>query len=154
MAVPIAPTRKARPCVSEIITPIDTMNTCFIKSKSNEKEYKKLSDLEEECLIMPIERSSLRKNLSKVLESANVELNPQFEYATEELIVESTKKNLGIGYVVDGQTVEVEKDTLEKINLKEKLPTIEINLVYIENYITELARSFINEELISESEKR
>ena len=130
------------------IMPIDNMNTCFIKSKENNAVIKKLSDLENQCLIMPIERSSLRKNLNKVLDENGVKLAPQLAYATEELIIESTKKNLGIGYVVEGESIRTEQDEIEKIELKEELPTIEINLVYIESYITELAKKFINEELL------
>ena len=128
--------------------PIDTMNTCFIKAKENPAKITKLSDLEDKCLIMPIERSSLRKNLNKVLDENGVKLAPQLAYATEELIIESTKKNLGIGYVVEGESIRTEQDEIEKIELKEELPTIEINLVYIESYITELAKKFINEELL------
>ena len=124
------------------------MNTCFIKAKENPAKITKLSDLEDKCLIMPIERSSLRKNLTKVLDENGVKLTPQLEYATEELIIESTKKNLGIGYVVEGESIRTEQDEIEKIELKEELPTIEINLVYIESYITELAKKFINEELL------
>ncbi len=130
------------------IQPIDVMNTCFIKSIHNKIKINNLSELENECLVMPIERSSLRKNLSKLLEEKNIVLKPQLEYATEELIIESVKKNLGIGYVVDGESIKLENDTVEKINLKEKLPVIEINLVFIENYITELAKKFINESFL------
>ena len=134
------------------ILPISNLNTCFIKCKDNNVEIKKLSDLENKNVILPIERSSLRKNLNKVLEENNVTLKPQLEYGTEELIIESVKKDLGIGYVVEGESIIVEKHHVEKIDLKEKLPTIEINLVYIESYITELAKNFINEELLVESE--
>ncbi len=130
------------------IEPIDIMNTCFIKSVDNKTKITKLSELESECLVMPIERSSLRKNLSKVLDENNVSLKPQLEYATEELIIESVKRNLGIGYVVEGESIKLESDCVEKINLKEELPKIEINLVYIENYITELAKKFINESFL------
>lgn len=141
---------------SPIITPynnlkiesIDKMNTCFIKSINNSGKFNKLRDLESECLVMPIERSSIRKNLSKALDEYDVSLKPQLEYATEELIIESVKRNLGIGYVVDGETIKLESDSVEKIDLKEELPKIEINLVYIENYITELAKRFIKESFL------
>ena len=48
---------------------------------------------------MPISRSSLRKNLFKSLENV-IDIKPQLEYGTEELIIESVKRNMGIGYVV------------------------------------------------------
>lgn len=132
------------------ITPIAKKNTCFIKSVDCDDNISTLSDLSNKSMIIPLGRSSLTKNLSKVLEQYNVVLNPQYEYATEDLIIASVKKNLGIGYVVDGKYLDFEKNKITKIELKEELPKFEIQLVYIENYITELAMNFITEELLTE----
>lgn len=133
------------------ILPIYKLDTCFIKSKDNDVEINKLSDLESQCIVMPVARSSLRKNVNKVLESSSIFLKPQLEYETEELIIESVKRNLGIGYVVKGNNIE--KDNVDVIKLNEKLPVFEINLVYIESYITELAKNFINEELLNSGDE-
>ncbi len=134
------------------IKPIYNLNTCFVKSKDDKTVFNNLEDLADKCLILPVERSSLRKNLEKTLDEHDIEFNPLLEYETEELIIESVKRNLGIGYVVEGQSINIEKDRIDIIKMKEKLPTIEINLVYIENYITELAKNFINQELLFEGE--
>lgn len=127
------------------IKPIYNLDTCFIKSKSNNKEIKNISDLDNECLIMPVVRSSLRKNLGKYLEDSFV-IKPQLEYETEELIIESVKRNMGIGYVVKGETVDIEKNFIDVIEFGKKLPTVEINLVYIDSNITPLVKKFISEE--------
>ena len=127
------------------IQPIYKLDTCFIKSKENSKKYNKITDLEDECIIMPISRSSLRKNLFKSLENI-IEIKPQLEYGTEELIIESVKRNMGIGYVVKGETLKIDESKLDIIDLNISLPTVEINLVYIDSYLTPLAREFIKKE--------
>lgn len=127
------------------IQPIYKLDTCFIKSKENNKKYNKITDLEDECIVMPISRSSLRKNLFKSLENV-IEIKPQLEYGTEELIIESVKRNMGIGYVVKGETLKIDENKLDIIDLNIPLPTVEINLVYIDSYLTPLAREFIKKE--------
>ena len=127
------------------IQPIYKLDTCFIKSKENNKVYNKITDLEDECIVMPISRSSLRKNLFKSLENV-IEIKPQLEYGTEELIIESVKRNMGIGYVVKGETLKIDENKLDIIDLNIPLPTVEINLVYIDSYLTPLAREFIKKE--------
>ena len=127
------------------IQPIYKLDTCFIKSKENNKIYNKITDLEDESIVMPISRSSLRKNLFKSLENV-IDIKPQLEYGTEELIIESVKRNMGIGYVVKGETLKIDKNTIDIIDLNIPLPTVEINLVYIDNYLTPLAREFITKE--------
>ena len=127
------------------IQPIYKLDTCFIKSKENNKVYNKITDLEDECIVMPISRSSLRKNLFKSLENV-IDIKPQLEYGTEELIIESVERNMGIGYVVKGETLKIDKNTIDIIDLNIPLPTVEINLVYIDSYLTPLAREFITKE--------
>lgn len=127
------------------IQPIYKLDTCFIKSKENNKTYNKITDLEDECIVMPISRSSLRKNLFKSLENI-IDIKPQLEYGTEELIIESVKRNMGVGYVVKGETLKIDKNKLDIIDLNIPLPTVEINLVYIDSYLTPLAREFIKKE--------
>ena len=127
------------------IQPIYKLDTCFIKSKENNKVYNKITDLEDECIVMPISRSSLRKNLFKSLENV-IDIKPQLEYGTEELIIESVKRNMGIGYVVKGETLKIDKNTIDIIDLNIPLQTVEINLVYIDSYLTPLAREFITKE--------
>ena len=65
---------------------------------------------------MPISRSSLRKNLFKSLENI-IDIKPQLEYGTEELIIESVKRNMGVGYVVKGETLKIDKN--KKVSLKQ-----------------------------------
>lgn len=130
------------------IRPICSLSTCFVKSAKNKKVIKTLEQLQQEHLILPTIRSSLRKNLNKCFNESNVEVNPILEFETEELIIEATRRNLGVGYVVKSAIQYlVDAKILDYIDIKENLPKMEINLVYINNYLTNVARLFIEEEI-------
>ena len=133
------------------IEPIKKLNTCFIKSVKNKKNINSIKNLETENMILPVARSSLRKNLEKEFKNNNVNVVPKLEFETEELIIEAVRRNLGIGYVVS-YAIEylIDANILEKINVKEKLPNVEINLLCIDNYLTNIAKLFIKEEIKDE----
>ncbi|MBR6689898.1 MAG: LysR family transcriptional regulator [Bacilli bacterium] len=135
------------------IKPICSLSTCFVKSVNNKSKIKNIKSLEKENLILPVSRSSLRKNLNKCFNEANVEINPILEFGTEELIIEATRRNLGVGYVVKSAIQYlVDAKILEMLEIKEELPKMEINLVYINNYLTNVANLFIKEEINYEDE--
>lgn len=121
------------------IIPLTSFETCFITSKDN-----KNNSLENEKYIMPYKRSSIRKNLEKELEKRNISLNVVLEVETTDLIISSVKKGIGTGYVVK----QIIKKDLENKELKElktsfDLPKLEVNLLYIEEYLTNLSKYFI-----------
>lgn len=121
------------------ILPLAQFDTCFITTEQNIEK-----DLENQKYVMPYERSSIRKNLEKELEKYNVKLNVVLEVETTDLIISSVKNDIGTGYVVK-KSVKNELENKELIELKTKynLPKLELNLVYIEDYLTNLARYFI-----------
>lgn len=130
------------------IKPICSLSTCFVKSTNNKNNIKTLKQLEKENIILPTSRSTLRKNLNKVFNEEEVKINPILEFETEELIIDATRRNLGVGYVVKSATQYlVDNNILEYIDIKEKLPKMEINLVFIDNYLNNAARLFIEEEI-------
>lgn len=130
------------------IKPICSLSTCFVKSKKNSKKFKYISDLENENLILPLSKSSIRKNLEKYLYEGDIKINSVLEFETEELIIDAARRNLGIGYVVKPAVQYlVDAGILEYIDIKDELPGMEINLVYINNYLTSIAKVFIDEEI-------
>ena len=136
------------------IKPICSLSTCFIKSKNNNKVIKNINELVKENLIMPGIRSSIRKNLEDCLYKNEIEINPVMEFETEELIIDGVRRGLGIGYVVKPAVKYlVDANILEYIELEEELPKMEINLVYIDNYLTNIAKLFIDEEIKKDLEK-
>ncbi len=133
------------------IIPIKSLNTCFIKSIKNKKYISKLKDLEDENIILPVERSSLRKNLNNVLKKSEVNFIPILEFETEELIIDAVRRNLGVGYVVKSAVQYlVEAKILDYIEIEEELPEMEINLVFIKNNLSKAAQLFIEEEITNE----
>ena len=134
------------------IKPICSLSTCFVKSVKNTNKIKSLKELENEHIILPANRSSLRKNLNKCFNEANANINPILEFETEELIIDAARRNLGVGYVVKSAIQYlVDAKILEYVDIKEELPKMEINLVYVNNYLTNVARIFIEEEIENEN---
>ena len=130
-----------------VIRPIETLETGFIKNVNNKSEIKNLEDLTKQGIILPIARSSLRKNINNFFKEKGLDVDPILEYGTEDLIIESVKRNMGIGYVVKEVNV-LEDNTIEYVDIDNQLPTMEINLVYISNYLTNLTKRFIEEEIL------
>lgn len=133
------------------IKPICSIDTTFVKSSENKNIINSLKDLKKENVILPPDYSSLRKNLNLILDNLNLEISPILEFDTEELIIDSVRKGLGVGYVVK-PAIEylINANVLEYINLKESLPKMEINLVFIDKYLTKVSKLFIEEEILNE----
>lgn len=133
------------------IKPICSLETSFVKAKNSNILIKNIKDIEKENIILPLPRSSLRKNLNKVLNEIDIKINPTLEFETEELIIDAVRRNLGIGYVVKSAIKYlVDANILEYIELKENLPKMEINLVYINSFLNKVAQLFIEEEILNE----
>ena len=133
------------------IVPICKLNTCFIKSSNNDMEIKKISDLQGKNIILPTPRSSLRKNLNRILEANETTVDPILEFDTEELIIDSVRRDLGIGYVVEN-AIEylVDAKIVDYVKIDTPLPKIELNLLYITSYLPKIAKVFIEEEIMNE----
>lgn len=118
---------------------LSSFDTCFITSINNKE-----NDINKHKYIMPYERSSIRKNLEKELEKYNIKLDVILEVETTDLIISSVKKDIGTGYVVK-QSVkrELEENQLAELKTYYNLPKLELNLVYIEDYLTNLSNYFI-----------
>lgn len=119
-------------------------DTCFI---ANSQKYKK--DIENEKYVMPYERSSIRKNLEKELDKYNIKLDVVLEVETTDLIISSVKNGIGIGYVVkESVKSELEKGELIELKTKYNLPKLQLNLVFIEDYLTNLSKYFIKNHIM------
>ena len=130
------------------ITPICALKTCFIKSTRNDAMIKTINDLENENIILPIARSSLRKNLNRIFDEQSLDIVPVLEFGTEDLIIDSVRRNLGIGYVVEPAIdYLVKAGIIEKVDIDFIFPKMEINIVKIDNNLTKTAQMFIDEEI-------
>lgn len=132
------------------IKKMTTVNYCFIANKESSiidsKKIKKLKDLEDKPLILPLPNTANRKDLDKLLFDHNINIKNVLNIHTSEMIIAAVKKDQGIGYVIKNLVEkEVENKEIEIINVKEKLPTVDIEFIYEPNYLTTAPIYFIKE---------
>ena len=95
-----------------------------------------LKDFEDEPFILPVNRSSRRKELESLLASNNIELKNIIEIETTEMAISAAKEGFGICVIAEEAVkTELEQGQLYKLNVKEKLPGLEINIVYKEGIL-------------------
>ena len=94
---------------------------------------------------MPVKRSTPRKELDAICLKYDVELNSFMTIETTEMLVNAVEKDMGIGYVIK-QSVgkELKNKELFEVKIKEELPALQLNLVYIEEYLTHIPEKFMN----------
>ena len=127
-----------------IIKPLKTVNNCFIVKKDTNLDVsniKSIKDISNYPLILPILGTSNRKKLDELFEEKQVNLTNVMNIHTSEMILGAVKRNLGIGYIIEDLIID-DSDVL-KLNIKEKLPSIKINLVYVKKYLTTAPTKFI-----------
>lgn len=117
----------------------------FFKRSDDDTKASSIKDLEEKPIILPIARASHRKRLNELALENGVEFKNVLSIDTSEMIHESVLQGLGIGYVLeDIIKKDVEAGKLEILPIKEELPKVEIDLVYIEKYLMRAPEEFIN----------
>ena len=112
-------------------------------NKFNYKNIKSLKDLKKLPLILPIPGTANRHALDELLIKNNVKIENVLNIHTSEMIVSAIKKELGIGYIISN--VVKNDNEIEILKLKEKLPSIDIDIVYNENYLSTAPKKFIND---------
>lgn len=99
----------------------------FIPYKNRMLDF---SQLEELPLICLEKNTSSRTYMEEFLKGNQVELNPEFELATSEMIVQFAIRNLGVGCVVKDFAMEaMEKGTLFELRFNKMIPKREFCLV-------------------------
>ena len=130
------------------IVKLDQVDYCFVVKKGTKKiEYKninKLSDLKNQPLILPIPGTANRNDLDELLVKKKVDIENVINIHTSEMIISAVKKDLGIGYIIYNLVEhDIKNGELEIIDVKEKLPTVEINIVFNKNFLTTAPKKFI-----------
>lgn len=133
-----------------IIKKLTEVKYCFIAKKDTKSiaipKIKKLSDLKPYLLILPIPGTANRNDLNEVLKAHKVNIDNIINIHTSEMIIGAVKKDLGIGYVIENLVEhEIKNGEIEILNIKEDLPTVEINIVYNKYFLTTAPRKFIQE---------
>ena len=121
---------------------------CFAYYKNNNinEKIEKIDDLEKYPIILPGKNSSLRLKLDEWMESKNNNFSSVIESWETSTLLDLTRKKVGIGYFIKGVIEnQYDKDDFEIITLKEELPTVDICLLYIDDFLTTASKKFVNE---------
>lgn len=128
------------------IVKLDEVDYCFVSKKGKFKNIKSLQDLKNLPLILPIPGTANRKDLDELLLKNNVNIENVINIHTSEMILSAVKKGLGIGYIIFNLVKDdIKNNELERLDIKEKLPTVEINIVYNKDLLTTAPKRFIEE---------
>ena len=125
---------------------IDVFDTIFICSNNSKYDIKTIKDLNNVNLVLPLERSTMRRKIEKQLRDNKINLNVVLSVDTTKLIVSAVEKNIGIGYVIkECVKEELNKKTLKELKLDCDFPKFEITLTYKKDCLSYPAIKFINE---------
>lgn len=115
------------------VCPVRRIRDVFVAgNKFCDRKGKKLaySELETLPLICLERNTSTRTYIDNYLETNGVEITPEFELATSEMIVQFAKRNLGVGCVVSDFAEEyIEDGTLFALEFDKEIPERDMCLV-------------------------
>ena len=121
---------------------------CFAYNPEHLKiEVKSLEDLTNYQLLLPVKTSNTRKKIEEIFYKKTINANPIMELETTEMMLSYTIDGCGIGYLP--RKVALNQPNLQIIDLAEKLPIEDINIIYDEISLTSSTKEFIN--VITES---
>lgn len=120
----------------------------FAYLPENEFTANSIKDLSDYPLILPVPRSSHRKRLNELAIENGITFNNVLSIETSEMIREAVLQGNGIGYILkDIIKKDIEAGRLKVLDIKEELPSVTVNLVYIEKYLMNAPRVFIDKYL-------
>lgn len=128
------------------IVKLSTVKYSFICNKDNYKEYKdikSIKDLEDKPLVLPIEGTSNRKALNELFLKNNVKPKKVMSIHKSEVILNAVDNNLGIGYIINN--IIKNNDNYKVLDIKEELPTADIDVVFNKKFITSAPKRFMEE---------
>lgn len=122
---------------------------CFVSLTSDNYDFvTSIKDLEEVPLILPIMLTSHRKRLHEVELENNVQFKNVLSIETSEMIREAVLNGNGVGYILkDVVQKDIDAGKLKVLPVKETLPFVTVNLVYIDKYLMNAPKEFIDKYL-------
>ncbi len=111
-------------------------------------KIKNLKDLEKYKFVLNYENSFSTRKLFEVLEKYDVRIKADIQVDITEMRIEEVKQGQGIGYVIREIAEEAIKNKeVYEVKLPVELPGGDINLVYMEKYLTKIDKIFIKKYL-------
>ena len=120
---------------------IDNGMTCItsaLETDDNVRLFcKRICDLP--CIFLE-KNTSTRLFMDQFLSQKGIELKPEFELATSDMIVQFARRNMGVGCVMEGFAEEaIERGEVFALSFKEKMPSRSICLVTGESGLMSMA---------------
>lgn len=116
----------------------------FVTLANDELNATSIKDLENVPLILPVSRSSHRKRLNEVALENQVEFKNVVSLENTEMIQESVLQGNGVGYILKNCAQKnIDRRLLKILPIKEELPKVTVNLVYIDKFLMSAPREFI-----------
>lgn len=121
---------------------------CFVYNPEKMNvEADSLEKLNNYPLLLPVKTTEERKKIEEVFSENSLSVSPIMELETNEMMLNYINEGFGIGYVL--KEVALKNSNLQIIDLKEKLPEVEINIIYDDASLTYSSKEFINEFITS-----
>ena len=130
------------------VNPVMEIQDCFVANEQFQElagREVSIHELVNYPLIMLERKTTTRQYIDDYLLRHSISLEPEFELATSDLIVEFACRGLGVSCVMrDFARESIEKGLLFEINLKEKIPARQIAVVTLRNVpLTAAAKKFM-----------
>jgi len=134
------------------VQPLDSFRNVFIAPISWKDQLSGLrsaNSLKEFALISLEEKSTTRRIFNGFLKENNIDLTPEFEFGSMDLIVEMTRIGMGIGFVAEAAARSaIKSGEIFILDIKEPIPTVEIGLVSNPKVPMNLAAKAFSETII------
>lgn len=132
------------------IKKLRSVNYTFAAKNNNDQNHymdiKSIKDLINKPLILPIPGTANRNALDDIFKKYNITVNNVINIHTSEMILSFINQGLGIGYIMeDIISSGVANNEIEIIKVKEKLPSVDIEIAYDYNLLTTAPKKFIND---------
>lgn len=131
------------------VFPVREIQDCFVAGKKfsvHDGQKLKLNELEKMPIISLEKDTSTRRYIDDFLKESKVEMKPEFELATSDMIVQFAVRNLGIGCVMKGFAEEcLQRGELFELKFEKEIPKRQICVVTESKVpVSAAARKFLN----------
>ena len=129
---------------------LNRCKTCFV-SKNNLKESISKDNYMDFDFILPNKSTSNRLMFDELLSKQEIKILPSVESYSTEMAVQFVKEDFGIAWLLrDSIQYQLDNEILYDVPTTFELPEIQLQLAYIDNFISFPARKFIEEYFIKD----
>lgn len=134
------------------IDQIDNVFICHVKHQNILKTAQSIKTLNALPLICLEEKSTTRKIMKALYDEHQLPLKPSFEFGSMDVIIESVKADMGIGFVPKNIALEaIQKGDIAILQTREKIPSLRVAIATYKGKPLSLAAQTFLEQIIADS---